>query len=166
MATINLDLSNPSNAIRALVGDVDVCDPIMSDSMYQQIYDLNDINDRNECVIAWFASIQAAEIIMAQYAPTGQRYRERVNAVEVENYGSERYKNYQNLVKYLRNNPPMNCPLSNTLFYFGGTYTQCDNIYTLKYINKCLCGFWGLPNAWIDGYQLSWQYGEGTIYIP
>ena len=160
--TINIDLTNPINVVRAMVGDIDVCSPIMSDMMYQQILDINDINDRSECVIVWFSAIQAASILMAQYSITGQRYRERVNAVEVENYGSERYKNYQDLTKWLRNNPPMNCPLGGALFYFGGTYDQCDTIYTLKYIKSCICACW--PRAWVDGYTLSWD-GTGEVYI-
>ena len=150
MAQIELDLTSPTNALRAMVGDIDSCDPIMSDTMYQQIYDLNDINDRDECSILWFSAIQAARIVMAHYAVEGQRQRERVNAVEVENYGSERYNNYKDLVNWLRRNPPQNCPLGNTLFYFGGTYDSCDQIYTLSYIKQCTCACW--PYNWIDGY--------------
>ena len=131
MAQINLDLTAPIDATRAMVGDVDTDDPILSDAMYQQILDINTINDRGECVVLWFSSIQAAEIILAHYAPLAFRSRERVNAVEVEEYGGERYKNYQDLVKWLRNNPPNNCSFGTSLFYFGGTYTKSDNIYTL-----------------------------------
>ncbi len=148
--TIDFDISNPVNAIRIMVGDVDLCNPIMSDNMYQQFFDLNNINDRNECVVVWFSAIQAASIIYAQYAPNGQRYRERVNAVEVENYGGERAQNYKNLLDWLKGNPPLNCPMEGSLFGFGGTYTKCDAIYTVRYINDCICSCWGW--IWKDGY--------------
>jgi hypothetical protein len=150
MTTINLDLTNPINTVRVMVGDVDSCNPMMTDMMYQQIIDLNTINSRNECVIVWFSAIQAAGYLMAHFAPEAMRYRERVNAVEVEQYGGERYRGYANLLKWLRNNPPLNCPLSGTLFHFGGTYTECSTFYTMQYINNCLCDCWG--KIWIDGY--------------
>ena len=163
MATINLDLTNPINAIRAMVGDIDTCNPLMSDMMYQQIYDKANKSNRNECIVLWYAAIQAAEILMAHFAPTALRSRERVNAVEIEEYGSERYNNYKDLLKWLRNTPPLDCALSTTLFQFGGTYTECDTIYTLKYMRQCFCMFW--PRVWTDGYMLS-SDGTGDIYLP
>lgn len=151
--TINLDLTSPINIVRAMVGDVDINNPIMSDNMYQQIIDINTVNGRSECVIVWFSALQAAGYLMAQYAPEGMRYRERVNAVEFEQYGGERYKSYVRLNDWLKRNPPNTCSIGSALFHFGGTYTECSQIYTMKYINDCLGQCWNL--VWKDGYLAS-----------
>jgi hypothetical protein len=125
--------------------------------MYQQILDINSINERSECIVVWFSAIQAAEILMAQYSIDGQRSRERVNAVEVENYGGERYRSFKDLTKWLKSHPPLNCTLGGSLFHFGGTYTQADDIYTLKYLKSCICSCW--PHYTITGYTLNAEYG-------
>lgn len=151
MAIIDLDLTIPTNALRAIVGDIDPDNPIMSDSMYQQIYDMNDINGRQEAVVLWFSAIQAASILLSHYASTAGHYRERVNAVEIEESGGEKYRNFLNLLKWLRNNPPTGGTASAGLFHFGGTYTQCDLIYTLRYIKDCMCSNW--PNVVVRGYR-------------
>jgi len=155
MSTINIDLTNPVNTIRCLVGDVDICNPILSDMMYQQIIALYTNGSREECSIVWLSAIYAAQIILAHYAPDSMRYRERVNAVEIDYYGGERFKNYEKLIKWLKNNPPNYCDAGTTggLFYFGGTYTECSSIYTLRYINSCLMDCWGC--RWENGFYSS-----------
>ena len=152
MATIDLDLTNPINVVRAMVGDVDCNNPIMSDGMYQSIIDANTINGRAECVIIWFSAIQATGYLLAHYSQDAMRQRERVNAVEVEQYGGERYRNYKNLHNWLQKNPPLTYQFEQTLFDFGGTYTECSTFYSVQYINKCLCECW--CKVWQDGYYM------------
>lgn len=154
MSTINIDLTNPVNAVKVTVGDTDVCNPIMSDMMYQQIIAKYNDGVREECIVLWLSAIYAAQLILAHYAPDSMRYRERVNAVEIDYYGGERYKNYEKLIKWLRNNPPNFCDSGGgALFYFGGTYTECSQIYTLRYINDCLGECWGCK--WENGFYSS-----------
>lgn len=152
MATIDLDLTNPINVVRVMVGDVDSCNPLMSDNMYQSILDSNTVDGRDECVVVWFSAQQAVGYLIAHFAPEAMRYRERVNAVEVEQYGGQRYSAYQNLEKWLKKNPPRNCISEISLFHFGGTYDECDQIYTVQYINKCLCECWG--KIWQGGFYM------------
>jgi len=148
---INLDLTNPTNVIRAMVGDVDMCDPIMSEMMYQQIYDIQNVDGKEENTVIWLSAIQACFYIKAHYAPEAMRYRERVNAVEFEQYGGERYKNYCDLMDWLRGNPPA-ISTGAPLFHFGGTYTSYDKISMLQYMNICLETYWGY--VWRDGYYV------------
>jgi len=155
MATIDLDLTNPVNVVRAMVGDVDSCNPIMSDNMYQQVINMFDDGVRAECAVVWRSALYAANLILAQYTPDSMRTRERVNSVEIDYDGSNRYKNYERLIKWLKNNPPDSCTTGSTfsLFHFGGTYTECNQIYTLRYINTCLSECWGC--YWENGFYSS-----------
>ncbi len=122
-AVINLDLTNPIDVVRSLVGDFDTSCPIMSNNMYQQL--LDKFPTLNESTAEWFAAIEACDIITRHYAQTGLRTRERVNAVEVEEYGNERYKAYQATCEWLRGHPPFGTdPQGGALFFFGG---GCSN---------------------------------------
>ena len=122
-AIINLDLTNSIDVVRSLVGDFDKNCPIMSDNMYQQL--LDQFTTVNLDTAEWFAAINACDIISRHYAQTGLRSRERVNAVEVEEYGNERYKAYRNTCKWLRSNPPFGSDVQGSeLFFFGGS---CNN---------------------------------------
>lgn len=121
--TINLDLTNPIDVVRSLVGDFDTSCPIMSNNMYQQLLDR--YTSLEESTAEWFASIDACDIIVRHYAQTGLRSRERVNAVEVEEYGNERYKAYKDTCEWLRAHPPFGSDAQGApLFYFGGS---CNN---------------------------------------
>ena len=102
---INLDLTNSIDVVRALVGDFDTACPIMSNNMYQQILDM--YTNVSESSAEWLAAIYACDIITRHYAQDGLRSRERVNAVEVEEYGHERYEAYVQTCKWLRANPPI-----------------------------------------------------------
>lgn len=152
---IDFDLTDPINVIKVMVGDIDCDDPLMSANMYQQILDMF---DKSECygepIQIWYSAKYAARIFIAEYGHTGMRTRERVNAVELEFYGGERYRNYRDLVEWLENNPPVGSTENGiSLFHFGGTFDGYRNLPSLQYINACLNGFWGW--SWKDGYLLS-----------
>lgn len=120
---INLDLTNPIDVVRALVGDFDTSCPIMSNNMYQQILDM--YSDQTESTAEWFSAIYACDIIARHYAQEGLRSRERVNAVEVEEYGNERYKAYMDTCHWLRTHPPIGSDAYGLpLFFIGG---GCNN---------------------------------------
>ncbi|MCP3921269.1 MAG: hypothetical protein GY714_01660 [Desulfobacterales bacterium] len=122
-AIINLDLTNSIDVVRALVGDFDKTCPIMSDNMYQQILDM--YTEVDESIAEWFAAIYACSIIVRHYAQSGLRSRERVNAVEVEEYGNERYQAYKNTCKWLKANPPIGSGADGLPLFFLGGY--CNN---------------------------------------
>ncbi len=122
-AIINLDLTNPIDVVRSLVGDFDTDCPIMSNNMYQQL--LDKFTSLDETTAEWFAAIEACEIIVRHFAQTGLRSRERVNAVEVEEYGNERFQAYKNTCKWLKANPPWGSAAQGAPLFFLGGY--CNN---------------------------------------
>lgn len=149
-AIINLDLTNPIDVVRSLVGDFDKSCPIMSDNMYQQL--LDQFTKLNESTAEWLAAIEACDIISRHYAQTGLRRRERVNAVEVEQYGNERYKAYVDTCNWLRTHPPISSAAYGLpLFHFGG---GCNNGLALH----------GITIGWMSAallacHAITWENG-------
>ncbi len=149
-AVINLDLTNPIDIVRSLVGDFDKSCPIMSDNMYQQL--LDQFSTLEDATAEWFAAIDACDIISRHYAQNALRSRERVNAVEVEEYGHERYQAYRDTCKWLRANPPFGTDLQGSpLFFFGDTRSNGLHRHGIHigWMNACLRAC----------HQLTWENG-------
>ena len=150
-AFIDLDLTNPINIVRVLAGDVDTANPILSDNMYQQMLDM--YADKELSVAEWFAAIYACNIIAMQFAPDALRSRERVNAVEIEEYGKERYDSYRRACQWLRANPPIGSEAEGVVgFLIGGGCNNglvCSGI-SIGWLNSALLTCWSL--TWDNGY--------------
>lgn len=149
-AVINLDLTNPIDVVRALVGDFDKECPIMSDNMYQQLLDM--YSNNSESIAEWFAAIYACDIIARHYAQDGLRSRERVNAVEVEEYGHERYAAYAETCTWLRSHPPIGSDAYGLpLFHLGGS---CNNGLNISGIS---IGW--MSSALLACHAITWENG-------
>ncbi len=163
-AIINLDLTNSIDVVRALVGDFDTDCPIMSDNMYQQLLDM--FSESDESIAEWFAAIRACEIITRHYAQDALRSRERVNAVEVEQYGNERFKAYQDACEWLKNNPPLGSGADGLpLFYLGG---GCNNGLrasgiSIGWFSSALSACWAV--TWENGYYRPYVPGYNLRFL-
>ena len=148
---IDFDLDNPINQLKLLVGDVDPCDPLISDRTYQQLIERYNTQTNNECVAIWLAAKYIiGSVLLPQLISNegGGRRREKVGGVETEFYGQQQVSSLKSYFNHLSLHPPCDVTPSNSIFIFNRSNTITDGMSTINYI-KNMCNY--LDYYWKDG---------------
>ena len=149
MSYTNNPATNPIDALRLEVGDIDSEYPLLDDSAYSYYITKFPSNFRQQ----WMAAAQAILFTLSRWT------RERTGQIEV--YGSEAYKQYADALQMKLKNPSLNGV--NPVCYFGGVEVtdKLENFTNPDITDQP--HYRGQSDGMVDSFFKRKLYTDGTV---